>query len=110
MAMARPEVTDKKPHATAHASDEARPIRGLAMSIREFCTAHSISEDMFFKMRRQTVTHKRPLFFCAYGERSAMAVQAAQDSGLHAAFHIQGGLDAWKTAGGPVERLAPAPI
>ena len=31
------------------------PIRGppLAMSIREFCTAHRISEDMFFKMRRQ---------------------------------------------------------
>jgi hypothetical protein len=23
------------------------------MSIREFCTAHRISEDMFFKMRRQ---------------------------------------------------------
>jgi glyoxylase-like metal-dependent hydrolase (beta-lactamase superfamily II)/rhodanese-related sulfurtransferase len=56
------------------------------------------------------VTRKRPLFFCAYGERSAMAVQAAQDAGLHAAFHIQGGLDAWKKAGGPVERLAPAPI
>jgi glyoxylase-like metal-dependent hydrolase (beta-lactamase superfamily II)/rhodanese-related sulfurtransferase len=56
------------------------------------------------------VTHKRPLFFCAYGERSAMAVQAAQDAGLQAAFHIQGGLDAWKKAGGPVERLAPAPI
>jgi len=23
------------------------------MSIREFCTAHRISEDLFFKMRRQ---------------------------------------------------------
>jgi hypothetical protein len=55
MAMARREITGKKPHATAHASGEAPPFRGpaLAMSIREFCTAHRISEDMFFKMRRQ---------------------------------------------------------
>ena len=31
------------------------PIRGppLAMSIAEFCAAHRISEDLFFKMRRQ---------------------------------------------------------
>jgi hypothetical protein len=53
--MARAEITGKKPHLTAHASGEAPPIRGppLAMSIREFCAQHGISEDMFFKMRRQ---------------------------------------------------------
>jgi sulfur dioxygenase len=45
---------------------------------------------------------KRLLFYCAFGERSAMAVQAAQDAGLHAACHLQGGLAAWKAAGGPV--------
>jgi rhodanese-related sulfurtransferase len=43
---------------------------------------------------------KRLVFYCAYGERSAMAVQAAQDAGLLAALHIEGGLDAWKRAGG----------
>jgi sulfur dioxygenase len=42
------------------------------------------------------------LFYCAFGERSAMAVQAAQDAGLSTACHIQGGLAAWKTADGPV--------
>ena len=47
---------------------------------------------------------KRLLFFCAFGERSAMAVQAAQDAGLDSACHIQGGMDAWKKAGGPIVR------
>jgi sulfur dioxygenase len=50
------------------------------------------------------VTGKRPLFYCAFGERSAMAVQAAQDAGLRSACHIHGGLDAWKKADGPVIR------
>jgi len=47
-------------------------------------------------------TNKRLLFYCAFGERSAMAVQAAQDAGLASACHIQGGIDAWKKASGPL--------
>jgi glyoxylase-like metal-dependent hydrolase (beta-lactamase superfamily II)/rhodanese-related sulfurtransferase len=43
---------------------------------------------------------KRLLFYCAWGERSAMAVQAAHDAGLATACHLAGGLDAWKKAGG----------
>ncbi len=46
---------------------------------------------------------RRPVFCCAYGERSAMAVQAAQDAGLAGALHMAGGMDAWKRAGGPVD-------
>lgn len=45
-------------------------------------------------------TGKRIVFYCAFGERSAMAVQAAQDVGLKTACHIEGGIDAWKKAGG----------
>jgi sulfur dioxygenase len=44
------------------------------------------------------------MFYCAYGERSAMAVQAAQDAGISSARHIQGGIAAWKSAGGPLEQ------
>ncbi|WP_315838306.1 MBL fold metallo-hydrolase [Bradyrhizobium prioriisuperbiae] len=44
-------------------------------------------------------TGKRLVFYCAFGERSAMAVQAAQDAGLNTACHIEGGIDAWKKAG-----------
>jgi glyoxylase-like metal-dependent hydrolase (beta-lactamase superfamily II)/rhodanese-related sulfurtransferase len=47
---------------------------------------------------------KRLVFYCAYGERSAMAVQAAQEAGIISASHIQGGYAAWKAASGPIER------
>ncbi len=33
-----------------------------------------------------------------------MAVQAAQDAGLIAALHVEGGIDAWKRAGGALAR------
>ncbi len=48
-------------------------------------------------------TGKRLVFYCAYGERSAMAVQSAQEAGLTNSCHIAGGLDAWKKACGPTE-------
>lgn len=47
---------------------------------------------------------KRIVFYCAFGERSAMAVQAAQDCGLSSTSHIHGGLAAWKSANGPLLR------
>lgn len=50
------------------------------------------------------VTGKTILFYCAYGERSAMAVEAAQNAGIAKARHISGGLDAWSKAGGALVR------
>jgi rhodanese-related sulfurtransferase len=47
-------------------------------------------------------TGRRVVFFCAFGERSAMAVKAAKEVGLANTAHIEGGIDAWKKAGGPV--------
>jgi rhodanese-related sulfurtransferase len=47
-------------------------------------------------------TGKRIVFYCAYGERSAIAVQTAQDAGLTSACHIEGGIAAWKNANGPL--------
>jgi glyoxylase-like metal-dependent hydrolase (beta-lactamase superfamily II)/rhodanese-related sulfurtransferase len=47
-------------------------------------------------------TGRRVVFFCAFGERSAMAVKAAKEAGLANTAHIEGGMDAWKKAGGPV--------
>ena len=49
-------------------------------------------------------SHPKIVFYCAFGERSAMAVQAAQDAGITTACHIQGGIDAWKKAGEPLTR------
>jgi glyoxylase-like metal-dependent hydrolase (beta-lactamase superfamily II)/rhodanese-related sulfurtransferase len=47
---------------------------------------------------------KRLVFYCAFGERSAMAVQAAQAAGLASARHIHGGLQAWQQVQGPVTK------
>jgi glyoxylase-like metal-dependent hydrolase (beta-lactamase superfamily II)/rhodanese-related sulfurtransferase len=48
----------------------------------------------------------RIVFYCAFGERSAMAVRAAQDAGITNACHIHGGLEAWRHASGPLSRAA----
>jgi glyoxylase-like metal-dependent hydrolase (beta-lactamase superfamily II)/rhodanese-related sulfurtransferase len=50
-----------------------------------------------------TATGKRLIFYCAFGERSAMAVSAAQKVGFANACHVHGGLDAWRKQNGPCE-------
>ena len=49
-----------------------------------------------------TATGKRLVFYCAYGERSAMAVKTAQEAGLTNSCHSKGGIDEWKKADGPL--------
>jgi sulfur dioxygenase len=49
-------------------------------------------------------TGKKLVFYCAFGERSAMAVQAAQGAGINTSRHMQGGLQAWKSVGGSLKR------
>jgi sulfur dioxygenase len=72
---------------------------------------HAPYPDLAVHVRRGGMLHelawatgKRVLFYCAFGERSAMAVQAAQDAGLSSACHIHGGIDAWKKDSGPLVR------
>lgn len=61
----------------------------------------NLSEGGVLHALAQT-TGKTLLFYCAFGERSAMAVQAAQDLGIASARHIEGGIAAWKKSGGAV--------
>lgn len=68
------------------------PYGGLQDNLAPGGTIHDLAE------RRG----KRIVFYCAFGERSAMAVQAAQDAGIASARHIKGGIAAWKQAGGPL--------
>lgn len=46
---------------------------------------------------------KKYVFFCAGGQRSALAAQTAQHMGLKPVAHIGVGFDGWKASGGPVE-------
>jgi rhodanese-related sulfurtransferase len=50
---------------------------------------------------------KRFVFFCAAGQRSALATQTAQRMGLAPVAHIKGGFNAWREAAGPIERSEP---
>jgi rhodanese-related sulfurtransferase len=52
---------------------------------------------------------KRFVFFCAAGQRSALATQSAQRMGLAPVAHIAGGFGAWRAAGGPIEMPAEKP-
>jgi rhodanese-related sulfurtransferase len=46
---------------------------------------------------------KRFVFFCAAGQRSALATLTAKQMGLKPVAHIGGGFGAWRDAGGPIE-------
>jgi glyoxylase-like metal-dependent hydrolase (beta-lactamase superfamily II)/rhodanese-related sulfurtransferase len=70
------------------------PYPDLAANVQQGGMLHELA----------SATGKRLLFYCAFGERSAMAVQAAQDAGIATACHIHGGIDAWKKEQGPLVR------
>ncbi len=52
---------------------------------------------------------KRFLFFCAMDWRSAFATKAVQDMGLAPVCHMEGGFNAWREAGGEIEKREPKP-
>jgi glyoxylase-like metal-dependent hydrolase (beta-lactamase superfamily II)/rhodanese-related sulfurtransferase len=87
------ERSERQKHGVIPGSLHA-PYPDLQESIRPGGMLHELA----------SATNKRVVFYCAFGERSAMAVQAAQDAGLKSACHIHGGLDAWRKTGGPVDR------
>ncbi len=44
---------------------------------------------------------KTMILYCAYGERSALALRALKDAGMENVRHLRGGFDAWSRDGGP---------
>jgi sulfur dioxygenase len=85
------EQSEREKHGVIPGSLHA-PYPDLAANVRPGGILHALAAG------------KRMLFYCAFGERSAMAVQAAQDQGIASACHIHGGMDAWKKADGPLTR------
>src|SRR5580700_4637071 len=85
------ERTEREKHGVIPGSLHA-PYPDLQENIQDGGMLHELA----------SATNKRLVFYCAFGERSAMAVQAAQDAGLATACHIHGGIDAWKKADGPI--------
>ena len=46
----------------------------------------------------------RLVYYCAFGERSAMAVDTSRECGVANVCHMIGGIAAWQEAGGDIER------
>src|SRR5262249_13754315 len=80
------ERSEREKHGVIAGSLHA-PYPDLAANVRPGGMLHELAR----------ATGKRIVFYCAFGERSAMPRQAAQDGG-------QGGIDAWKKADWPLLR------
>ncbi len=50
-------------------------------------------------------TGKTLVLYCAFGERSALALKALHEAGIENVLHVGGGLKAWSQEGGSVDRL-----
>jgi glyoxylase-like metal-dependent hydrolase (beta-lactamase superfamily II)/rhodanese-related sulfurtransferase len=85
------EVSERAKHGTISGALHA-PYPGIAESLKPGGMLREVA----------AATGRRVVFFCAFGERSAMAVAAAKNAGLANTAHIEGGIDAWKKVGGPV--------
>src|SRR5262249_39393890 len=83
------EKSERERHGTIPGSLHV-PYPSLQENISAGGTLHELAKS----------TSKRLMVYCAFGERSAMAVQAAQEAGLTSACHIEGGIGAWKQANG----------
>jgi sulfur dioxygenase len=85
------EISERAKHGTISGALHA-PYPGIAESLKPGGMLREVA----------AATGRRVVFFCAFGERSAMAVAAAKSAGLANTAHIEGGIDAWKKVGGPV--------
>jgi glyoxylase-like metal-dependent hydrolase (beta-lactamase superfamily II)/rhodanese-related sulfurtransferase len=85
------ETSERAKHGTISGALHA-PYPGIAESLKPGGMLREVA----------AATGRRVVFFCAFGERSAMAVAAAKNAGLASTAHIEGGIDAWKKVGGPV--------
>ncbi|HVS64945.1 MAG TPA: MBL fold metallo-hydrolase [Thermoanaerobaculia bacterium] len=63
------------------------------------------------RLRRLQTEGKRVVLYCAFGERSALALDTLRRTGSSGLRHLTGGLGAWLRAGGGVESDAtPSPL
>lgn len=89
---------------------DVRDVRELARTGRIPGARHVPRGMLEFWIDPQSPYHKpffaedkTFVFYCALSWRSALATKTAQDMGLAPVAHFEGGFDAWKKAGGPVE-------
>jgi adenylyltransferase/sulfurtransferase len=52
---------------------------------------------------QEVITADNVVFVCEVGQRSAVAAEMAAALGMEHVFNLEGGMQAWRTAGLPVE-------
>jgi rhodanese-related sulfurtransferase len=64
-----------------------------------------IPVNSVFQRREELPKERKIIFVCAVGQRSALAAEMAAAAGLPAdrLYNLDGGTDAWRKAGEPVE-------
>jgi len=72
------------------------PYASLEENIRPGGLLRSLSNDSSSTL----------LLYCSFGERSALALQALREAGIGNVKHIGGGIEAWKKAGSPLEKIS----
>ena len=80
-----------RPSARKRSENEPAPCRVSSTRLTANFRTHIGEGGLIHELER---SGKTIVFYCAFGERSAMAVQAAQDQGLASARHIEGGMSA----------------
>jgi len=87
------EDAERRRHGVVPGSIHA-PYQRLAQELRPAGLLRSLA----------TRARSRLVLYCAYGERSALALESMQEAGLGDVCHLAGGIDAWIKAGGPIEQ------
>lgn len=64
-----------------------------------------IPVNSVFQRREELPADKKLIFVCSVGQRSALAAEMAAAGGLppERLYNLEGGTDAWKKAGEPIE-------
>lgn len=83
-------------------------VPGAIHAPRGMLEFHIDPESPYFM--EQFGDDKEFIFYCAVGGRSALAAKTAKEMGLTEVASVDGGFNAWKESGGPVEEPRPTMI
>jgi len=106
----------KKEAAKSEAAAKKEPLTVLDVRTpEEYAKGHidgatniDFNDDSFKEALAKLDRSKPYLVHCAAGGRSAKTRELMKSLGFKNIFHLEGGLNAWQKAGGPVTAPAPA--
>lgn len=77
------------------------------VALERLKNSQSIVFDDSFETKLDDLNQKPLFVYCASGKRSARAAQILRQKGYKNVYELEGGLDAWKEAGLPIDSTQP---